>query len=580
MTEKPKYSTYGLFKLVLQPERRFYWLMLVYGIAVSALSLSVPLSVQVLISTVVNAALVRQVVVLALVLLTLLLLSGLFAVTQVYLMELFERRFFSRIVSEVTLRLAYARYGHMESINRDELVNRYFDIMSVQKSLPALLTGALATLLQTIVGVALTSFYHPVFLIFNIVVLFIAYLVYRVLDRGASRTAVDLSDAKYRAARWLESLSRANNFFKSRRAINYAIESTTDVREAYIVEHKRHFRYTFTQVVGFYLLYAITSAALLGVAGWLVIVGQLTVGQLVAAELILTAIFFGISRVGYYLELYYDLYAAMVKLSQLYTMPTEDVTERDDIVSWEPTIRCDDLSVMLDGGEFRLNMEIPAGSRTLVTTRASAQIKSFTDLLLNFDRPASGRLLLDDHDVGDFNAHRLRDEVHVIDSTFFPECTIAEFMEIAAPGMTRAAMRELLSAVGLGPALKSLPDGVDQELTPYGHPLSVAGVIKLKIGYALACRPKVLVLTPLFDTLSQEARLQIMNTLSARSETTVLCFTHRGDLRGCDRYMLWDFNEQRNFDSAEAMLAAYDALLAPHDDTVATKQQLAAGGES
>ena len=132
---------------------------------------------------------------------------------------------------------------------------------------------------------------------------------------------------------------------------------------------------------------------------------------------------------------------------------------------------------MLHGGEFRLNLELPAGSRTLIETRSSSQIKIFSDLILNFRRPESGRLLLDGHDVDDFNEHRLRDEVQVIDSTFFPECTIADFMEIASPGLTRAAMRDMLVACGLGPELESLPDGLDQALTPYGHPLSVAGVL-------------------------------------------------------------------------------------------------------
>ena len=47
----------ALMQTLLRPERQFWWLMLIYGIAVSILGLSVPLSVQVLISSVVNAAL-------------------------------------------------------------------------------------------------------------------------------------------------------------------------------------------------------------------------------------------------------------------------------------------------------------------------------------------------------------------------------------------------------------------------------------------------------------------------------------------------------------------------------------------
>ena len=204
----------------------------------------------------------------------------------------------------------------MESVNRDELVDRYFDIMSVQKSLPPLLTGGLATLLQTVVGMTVTSFYHPALFLFNVVLVLSAYLAFRVFHRGASSTAIDLSTSKYEAAKWLETVARSNNFFKSNRSIDFAIEQTSAVRDDYIYAHRRHFHYTFAQIVASLLLYAVTSAMLLGVGGWLVIRNELTIGQLVAAELILSVIFAGFSRFGYYLELYYDLYAASAKLSR------------------------------------------------------------------------------------------------------------------------------------------------------------------------------------------------------------------------------------------------------------------------
>lgn len=557
-------SVIELFRLILQPERRFYALMLIYGIAVSALSLSVPLSVQVLIGTVVNSALINQVIVLAAILLGLLILAGLFIAIQVYVMELFERHFFSRIVSEVTLRLVYARPAHMERINRDELVNRYFDIMTVQKSLPPLLTGGLATALQSLVGIAVTSFYHPLFVLFNIVVLLLAYLVFRVFDRSAGASSIALSTAKYDGANWLESLARSNNFFKSRRTIAYALGRTEEVRMGYIAAHRHHFHFTFAQVVGFLLLYALASAALLGFGGWLVIIGQLTVGQLVAAELILTAIFYGLTRFGYYLDLYYDLYAAMNKLLQLYTLPPE-VPRQDRILDWQPTVRFDAVRCTLPGGPIELDFALDAGSVTLIATRSNSQNKAIIDLLLNRLPPESGRVLLGDHAVDDFDLHRLRDEVLVLDAAPLPECSITQFLDIAEPGLSRARIRELLAKVGLDSELGTQPNFdrlIDQVLTPYGHPLSAAGVIKLKIAFALAARPQILILTPAFDMLSQEARLSIMQVLNAARGMTVLCFSHRRDLACFDHFMLCDFTHQQRFDDVDALFTAYGKVSA------------------
>ncbi|MEQ8493588.1 MAG: ABC transporter ATP-binding protein, partial [Gammaproteobacteria bacterium] len=435
-------------------------------------------------------------------------------------------------------------------------------------SLPPLLTGGLATALQSMVGIAVTSFYHPLFILFNALVVLIAYLVFRLFDRGAARSSVALSTTKYDAANWLETLARSNSFFKSRRTIEFALTRTGQVREDYIRNHRRHFHYTFAQIVGFLLLYAVASATLLGFGGWLVIIGQLTIGQLVAAELILTAIFYGLTRIGYYLELYYDLYAAMNKLLHLYLLPAE--TPHSDRIDddWQPTVRFERISMNLPSGRFALELELPAHSLTLVATRSSTQIKAITDMLLGHSRPAHGRVLLGPHEVDDFDLHHLRDLVQVIDATPLPECSIAEFLDIAEPGITRARMRTLLDVVGLHTEIGGIDGMLDAPLTPYGHPLSVAGVIKLKIAFALAARPCLLVLSPAFDMLSQEARTGTLAHLREERRMTVLCFSHRRDLPLFDNYVMCDFDRQLRCENLEALLEASEhgsgALPATH----------------
>lgn len=546
----------SVFELILKPEKRFYGLMLVYAVAISALSLSLPLSVQVLISTVANTALLQPVIVLSAMLFALLTFAGFFAATQVYLMELFERRFYARVVSEVSLRLIYAQPAYMQSINRDELINRYFDIMTVQKSLPPLLVGALATILQTIVGVTVTSFYHPLFLFFNIAVLIGGYVVFRIFHRGASNTSVTLSGSKYAAANWLETLAHSNNLFKSRRMIDYAISRTEAARDAYLREHRRHFHYSFAQIVGFLLLYATVSSVLLGLGGWLVIRGELTIGQLVAAELILTAIFYGLSRSGYYLELYYDLYAALVKLSQLYRIPLELHASDDYIKGWQPHFNFDDVRTVAGGRNFSFSFTLPAGGSTLIATRSNVQIRAFTDVLQNYVRPQSGLAMLGDHSIDDFHPHRLRDEVHVVDSVDFPECSISEFLRVASPAMSLGAMRQLLDELGVHLEVQ-VPD-LDEMITPDGYPLSASGTVKLKIAYAIASSPKILVLTTIFDTLSQESRESAMRCIKHRlPDTTTLCFSHRVDTALFDRYMMWGFDKQSSVSDINALSAAY-----------------------
>lgn len=541
--------------LILTGERRFFWLVLVYGVAVSALSLALPLSVQVLVGTLANAAIERQVIVLALVLFSLLLFAAILNAAQVFVMELYERRFYSRIVSDALLRLVYADYRHIEGINREELMNRYFDVMTVQKSLPVLLIGGLATVLQMLAGITLTSFYHPLFMIFNLLTLLVAWLIYKTFDAGAARSSLTLSNAKYQTAEWLETVARNNSFFKSERTIDFALKRTLDVRDTYIREHRRHFRYAFSQVVSFFILYAVSSAALLGVGGWLVIKGQLTIGQLVAAELVLSGVFAGLSRMGYYLEVYYDLYAALYKLSQLFEIPHEQVRSDAFDDKSDGAVAFEHVTLKLRSVALTVDFSVQAGEAVMLKPSSGAQVEAITDLLQNFRRPEHGLVRVGGHVVEDFSPHRLRDIVQVIDSTLLPDCSIAEFLEIANPAISRSEIRALLDVVGLDLTLPELTEGLDHELTPHGHPLSVAGVIKLKIAYALAAQPQVLVLTPLFDSLSAQARQSVLEYARSRPGMTVLCFSHRADLTDFDRFILLDRTDHETYRSAGALFA-------------------------
>ena len=85
-----------LFSL-LQPDRRFFGAAVVYGIAISLLTLAVPLAVQTLINSVVNTASVRAVVTLAVVLMIILLISGLFSALRMRVMEYYERKVYARL---------------------------------------------------------------------------------------------------------------------------------------------------------------------------------------------------------------------------------------------------------------------------------------------------------------------------------------------------------------------------------------------------------------------------------------------------------------------------------------------------
>ncbi|WP_206407127.1 hypothetical protein [Methylobacterium organophilum] len=285
-----------LIARLLKPEAGFVWTAVVYGAAVALLGLAVPVSVQLLINSVANTALPAPLFVLSGLLLGLLLAAAMLSAARIYVLALFERRVFARIVAEITLRALHARNPHFDDAGRRDLFNRFFDLMTVQKAVPHLLVGGLAILLQAGIGLVLTSFYHPFFLAFNLVAAAVLLGIGFIWAGPAVRSGAALSHAKHETARWLESVGTSNGFYKHGGRLSAAMARSDAMTAAYLRAHRRHFRHTFAQTIGFLVVYAVASAALLAMGGWLILQGQLSLGQLVAAELVLSGAFYGISQ--------------------------------------------------------------------------------------------------------------------------------------------------------------------------------------------------------------------------------------------------------------------------------------------
>lgn len=542
-----------LFKLILQPDKRFYSLAIIYGIAISLLTLAIPISVQSLIGSVANTMLPTPIITLATVLLIVLLISSLLYALQYYILELFERRFYARITSEITLRSIMADNTYYESINRDELTNRYFEIMTVQKCLPQLIAGGFALILQAAVGFILVSFYHPALLAFNGIFILCAVIIWRVWTRKAMVGAFEVSDCKYDTVRWLEELARTNNLFKSERNAVFAIEKSEYLTSAYVASRRRYFKSYFSQTLGFLLLYAFASAALLGLGGMLVIQEQLTLGQLVAAELVLSAIFYGASRFGYYLQLYYELCAAINKIGYFFKIPLEDRSGDRALPEGPFDIEMQKATYCYRGRNLQFDVAIPAGQNLMIAASSSSLERLFIDLLKRYRLAQTGMVRLGEFDVRDCESGSVRDRIIAIHSTSMMEATIKQFMHFGAPDATHVEIMGALARVELVDTVERLELGLETPLTPSGYPLSQSELIRLKLARALLSKPSVLILTHLFDIVAYRKRQRIVKRLLNLDDITFIYISKQYDMPDFSHYLFLNWKSSHYFETQEAL---------------------------
>jgi putative ABC transport system ATP-binding protein len=513
---------------VVGPDKGYVNVGIIYTLAITLLSLATPISVQLLINSVARTALVAPLWILSGVLLALLLLVAGLSALRIYLMAMFERRIFARVVAEVTVRAVHAQNPFFADESRGSLFNRYFDMVVVQKSVPSLVIGAFTIILQGAVGLIVTSFYHPFFLAFNIILVGVCLLIWLVWRHGAITGAVRVSHAKHEAAHWLESVGASNGFYKSARHLDFAMDRSEAVTASYIRAHRHYFRYSFAQALGYFLVYALAAASLLALGGNLILAGQLSIGQLVAAELILSGVFYGIYQLGWYLDTFYDLVASSEELAQIFAIPQEPAG-LSGVAPPDGSVRFRDVA--LDGSHF--DFAIGSGEQAVVVAEPGVE-NQIALLLKRHANPDRGLLSIGGSELGSLDMYLLRSAVVVLNRPTIVDVTIREYLTLAAgTGADGARIMRTLDLVGLAARISSLPGGLDTQLASSGSPLSIVEVMQLKLAMALLSAPRLLLLSQLYDMMPAEPLQAALSMLRAHG-TTVLLFTGRPETLDLD----------------------------------------------
>ncbi|MFN2288148.1 MAG: ABC transporter transmembrane domain-containing protein [Chromatocurvus sp.] len=560
----PQQTLWGYFRSILGPDSSFYWLALVYGVGISLFSLATPLSVQMLINTVANIGLTTPLVVLSTGLFLLLLFAGGLNAMRIHLMDIFGRRFYSRMVSEVALRAIYARNAFFEDNRNGALFNRYFDIIIIIKRVPNLLVGGFTIVLQTVVGFVLVSSYHPLLLAFNVMIGLLIWLIWAIWGRRAIRSAIELSHRKHANAAWLESVGRSNDFYKSERHIEDVLMRTDANTQSYIDQHVTHFRHHFSQTLAFLFIYAAASAMLLGLGGWLVIDGQLSIGQLVAAELVLSVVFFGLSQMGIYLSYFYDVCAAVDELSLFMQVEQEQPLGPHRRLSGPSKLSFFEARVRGGGQSVLLHFDIPAGARVAACSAGPAQGHLVTELLKSHSRPETGSLSLAGTDLRSLHAFEIRQEIIVIDRPTVVESSLRDFLSLSSD--EQGATIDPVTAVrmvGLEANVAQLPQGLDTEIASTGWPLGITETLQLALASAIIAQPRVLVLSQAFDAVPEAVLVSALDRLQKESHTTILYFTGKLVDFGFTHFLYLGSESQRLYEDYASMCSDHRLAATP-----------------
>ncbi len=276
------------------------------------------------------------------------------------------------------------------------------------------------------------------------------------------------------------------------------------------------------------------QAALLFFGGRMVLAGTLTVGELFAFLLYLTAFFAPIQQLVQLYNSYQQGQAALTKLRGLLgTEPT--VAEAADAIPLPPIegrIVFDDVSFSYDGevevlSDFDLAIE--PGETIAIVGPTGAGKSTAAKLLSRFYAPTSGTITIDGIDISTVTLHSLRSQLGVVpQEPFLFNGTVRDNVGFARAGVDDDDVRRACDEVGLTELIDRLPDGLDSPVHERGSSLSSGERQLLALARAFLARPRVLILDEATSNLDLASETLVERALDRVLEgRTAIIIAHR-----------------------------------------------------
>ena len=495
------------------------WVVLGLALGSGLLALASPVAVQALVNTVAMSGMGQPLLVLSTILFFFLTFAGAVHVLQSYLVEIVQRRIFVRLATDLAYRLPRVHSDAYRHHHGPELVNRFFDVLTVQKAGSSLLLDGLSTAVQTLVGLIMLAFYHPSLLAFDVVLVMLIFFIIFVLGRGGVATAIQESLSKYALVAWLEIVASNMQTFKFNGGPELSAKRADALALDYLAAKRKHYQVLLRQIIGSVSLYAIASTALLAIGGYLVIDGHLTLGQLVAAELIVSSALISLVKFGKHLEGYYDLMAGADKIGHLLDLPLEREQGVAPIIIGPVSLAVRNLHFSFGAKQpvfSNLSFLVQPGESVAVFGGYGSGKSTLAALLCGLRQPGKGYIDINDVDLGNLRLEALRKRISVVGRAEFFQDSLFENVRLGRPELRQDEVEQALSAVGLLDDIASLAeDGLDTDISPSGAPLSAAQGRLLLLARAIAGRPALLILDGVLDEMDDAARHRLTQVLFA-----------------------------------------------------------------
>lgn len=521
---------------ILKHEKREIYAIYFYAILAGLVQLSLPLGIQAIISFVFGGAVSTSVVLLIGLVVFGAFIYGYFQVSQMKIIEKIEQQLYVRYAFQYAYILPRLDIKATENYYRPELMNRYFDIMILQKGISKLLLDVPTATIQIIAGLLLLTLYHPLFIFFGIlVVLVIVLILYFSGNRGVE-TSLQESKHKYRMAAHLQQVALNAVDYKFFRE-DFNLGKTDKNITAYLKSRTNHFKVLLLQYWSLVYLKVFIIAAML-IAGAVLLFGQqLNIGQFIAAEIIIILVINSVEKLIINLEQVYDVITAVEKIGEVTGLPVES----EENTLFEPGdmqgvhIEANKLSFSYEDKNDSvlkdISFELLPGERLAISGGSGSGKSTLLKLVAGIFKADRGTVLVNGLPVHKYSLLSLRNNTGLmLQSSGLFDGTLMENI-LCGRDVPYSTISRLAEITGLKNFVEKHKDGYDMRIYPGKYDLQDETVNRILLVRALAGKSKLL-LIDYPSTCGSEVTRQVIEYIDKEMKgTTVIIVSEHASVQ-------------------------------------------------
>lgn len=520
-----------LFGKFLRLERTILGLVVTYSLVVGLFSLIVPLTVQELVNTFSFAIQPVMIVTLAIIMVMVLMVVGAFKTLQYYAVEVLQRRLFVRTAFAMAQKLPQVQFRGF----KPQISNSFMETAFMQRALSVLLVDLINVVVGGVIGMMILVFYHPYFILFNLVLLIGSAFIFFVLSRGGLRATVEMSRAKYDMLHWIQEISENLLHVKAADSRALLMEKTDELAKKYIERRRARFAVLLRQFIASVGGQALAHSGALALAGWLLSIDQLTLGQLVAVEVVVGSLLLNFDAVIKSVGQVYFFFTALVELNAFFALPSDQRHRSPTSSVTLPDPKTHGIRVMgkglgliHDGASVfdNFNLDVAPGEKVAIYARTTTARMSLARVLAGLELPTSGVISYNDVDLRDLASAVVNQcrgfmadaQLSLIDGT------IADNIVWRRPYVSYEDVRWALSLTHLQDVIEALPLGLNSDISALGGTPAPTHILRILLARAILGRPKLLIFDGLIHDMQPTLRDTILRRLCSKEEPWTVIF--------------------------------------------------------